>query len=292
MSRLKLNRWSLLVLLFLFGCDSRESQQQTLSPALMTYSHGGSEVAQAISVSSDVAHGSKQQPHSRMIIKTANLSIEVAEYNETFARIQTISERSGGFVVSSGVTSHDERQKAGTVSMRVPSKKFEETLSALKKLASKIENESISGNDVTEEFYDVAARLQNKEKAEKRFQEILRAAKSVKEILEVEQALTNVREEIERLTARKRFLADQVELSTISVSMHEPYPVIALGSDGFLSKVVKGFQLGVDRFGDAVSFIVAFFIMSLPFWVVAFVLLTVGLKYYRRYKSREVLAAK
>lgn len=277
--------------LLLSGCDSSGNESKT-SNAVLRYSDRGGVASESATEQSAVQAVGDVQANARMVIKTASLSIEVAEYEQAFAQIQKITGRQNGFVVSSGITSREERQKAGSISMRVPSKKFEETLVEVKKLASKVENESISGNDVTEEFYDVAARLQNKEKAEKRFQEILRAAKSVKEILEVEQALTNVREEIERLTARKRFLADQVELSTIHVSMHEPYPVIASGSDGFGAKVMRGFQTGFDRFGDAVSFIITFFITSLPFFVIALVALMIGLKYYRRYKAREVLEVK
>jgi hypothetical protein len=62
------------------------------------------------------------------------------------------------------------------------------------------------------------------------------ARKTSKDILEVEQALTNVREEIERMEGRKRFLEDQVSLSTINVNLHEPYPLMASGQYGFWPK--------------------------------------------------------
>ncbi|MGH7602135.1 MAG: DUF4349 domain-containing protein, partial [bacterium] len=138
------------------------------------------------------------QFQNRMLIKTAALNCEVASYDAALVQIQNIAAQYGGYVVASNMHVSIEDVKSGTVTLRIEAKNFDTALQALKQLAKKLDSESVQGNDVTEEFYDLTARLENKRKAEKRYQEILASAKTTKDILEVEQALTNVREEIER----------------------------------------------------------------------------------------------
>jgi hypothetical protein len=144
-----------------------------------------------------------------------------------------------------------------------------------------VESENVQGNDVTEEFYDLTARLENKKKAEKRYQEILSSARTTKDILEVEQALASVREEIERFEGRKRFLSDQVAMSTINVILHEPYPLMAAGNGGFLAKMRRGFELGIAGFADVLSACITLLIAGIPVFLLVF-LAAVGFKKYRR----------
>jgi hypothetical protein len=273
------------LILLLPGCTSDRNDQPPPAMRVMNYSEADRQETKTPAQSADKSTG-EIQPRTRMVIKTAELFLAVDKFEEAFAQAQKIASQNGGFIVASSVTTREENRKSGSITLRVPSTKFDETLDALKKLASSVENESVRGNDVTEEFYDVAARLENKQNAEKRYQEILKSAKTVKDILEVEQALTTVREEIEHLTGRKRFLADQVELSTINATMHEPYPLVASGRDSFWSKVVRGFQRGVDGFADVVSISITFVIALLPVIVVVMFMLLIGLKYYRRYRAR------
>lgn len=224
---------------------------------------------------------------TRMLIKTADLVCEVDNFDEARSRMQNLAEQNGGYIVSSQTSVSDENRKSGRVSLRIPSDKFDETLTSLKKLVKKTDSESINGNDVTEEFYDVSARLDNKRKAEQRFQEILKTAYKTTEILEVERALMNVREEIERMEGRKRFLADQVALSTINVNLYEPRPLLSGGRDSFWGKIKRGFENGFEGFGDVLSASITFVIAVLPLLPLGFLLWWGIRKLHRSIKSRK-----
>jgi hypothetical protein len=282
---------SIVLAFVLIGCSPEQTEPKQTQGAM---EHGSAlmlraEAANDQSVVPQTATSSSasSEPRARMVVKTADVFMEVVDLDETMKQVQKIAEVQNGFVVLSSFSSREQNQKAGNVSIRVPATKFDDALGKIRALASKMENENIRGNDVTEEFYDVAARLTNKEKAEKRLQEILKAAKNVREILEVEQSLTNTRQEIEQLTARKRYLSDQAALSTINVNAHEPYPIVIAGKDGFWAKIVRGFHRGVEGFGDTMSGIVSFFIAGIP----AFVVIGAGLWFgYRFLKRRNVMS--
>ena len=108
------------------------------------------------------------QARPRMIIITARLSCEVAAFNETLESIQKITAQYNGYVVTSTRNGGDRDYTYGEVILRVPSERFDETLQAIKQTVQTVESERIDGNDVSEQFYDLVARLDNKKKAERR----------------------------------------------------------------------------------------------------------------------------
>jgi len=231
------------------------------------------------------------QSRNRMVINTGTVNCEVANYEEALAQIQKIATQYGGYLVSSNTQVSTEDVKSGSVTLRIDARNFDAALQALKQLAKKVKSESVQGNDVTEEFYDLTARLENKRKAEKRYREILASAKTTKEILEVEQVLTNVREEIERMEGRKRFLEDQVSLSTINVNLHEPYPLVASGQYGFLAKMRQGVENGIAGFSEVLSAGIAFLISGVPIFILLFFLIWSIRRYRRKVKATQLAKA-
>ncbi len=296
--------FAIIVTSLLLGCGSFDSTPEASSARMMQYSEAALPLEQALTAS-DEARGAgiinvaapepaSQQtnlPAARILIKNASLSFEVASYDIVLAQIQKLAEGAGGFVTSSNAQLRDDKVKAGSVTVRVPASQFETVLAELKKFAEKVENESLSGNDITEEFYDLTARLENKKRAEARYQDILKSAKSVKDILEVEQALANVREEIERMEGRKRYLSDQAAMSTITINLHEPYPMMAQGSNSFMAQVKRGFENGVQGFAEVTSACITFVIAGLPVFVLGFVTIWLLRKFFRRSKKKQAAMA-
>lgn len=274
----------LLIVLTLLACRGEQANQSPRAARVMKYSELAPP-SESASPSSTQPASTKPQMRQRMVIKTADLTIEILKYDEAFQQVQRIADQAGGFMVASNVSTGYGGYKSGKITLRIPSNEFDESLQQIRRIAARIEAESLQGNDITEEFYDLSARLENKIKAEKRYQEILKVAKNVKEILEVERALTDVREDVERLLARKRYLADQVDLSTINLSMHEPPPLVS-GQGGFWSKVVSGFRRGIEGFGDVLAVTITFLIAAGPLLVVVILVIVLVLNYLQRRKKR------
>ena len=59
-----------------------------------------------------------------------------------------------------------EADKSGTITIKVPVANFEKAFAQLKKVASLVVRESTSGQDVTEQYVDLQARLKNKQEEE------------------------------------------------------------------------------------------------------------------------------
>jgi dihydrodipicolinate reductase len=90
-----------------------------------------------------------------------------------------------------------------------------------------LESVNVDAQDVGEEFVDVNARMDNARRLERRLIDLLAARTGkLKDVLDVEQALARVREEIERYEGRIRYLKARTAMSTLSVTVHEPRPVV------------------------------------------------------------------
>jgi exonuclease VII small subunit len=284
-----MKRLFLFFLILVAGCGSQENKQADRLVRVVKYAEAGPSDTGDLEML-QTSQKEDFQPQERMVIKTADLNCEVANYEEALAQIQTITSQYRGFIVTSRTTVHDNNVKSGNVNIRIDSSNFETALHDIKKLVKKIENESVAGNDVTEEFYDLTARLENKRRAEKRFQEILAIGKTTKGILEVEQALARVREEIERLEGRKRYLSDQVTLSTINVNLHEPFPLVATGKGGFLAKARRGFERGIAGFADVMSHIITTAIAGIPIFFLVFILFVGAKKYLKTIRVSQTVS--
>ncbi|MCX7912762.1 MAG: DUF4349 domain-containing protein [Dehalococcoidales bacterium] len=162
----------------------------------------------------------EQATVERMVIRSASLELVVEDVNNSIARITELADQYGGYVVNSNV--YQERNRLyGNISLRVDAARFYEALRALRQLAIEVKAESTSGQDVTEEYIDLDARLRNLEASESQLLELMKRAGDVEEILKVQQELTRTREEIERTKARMKYLEESSALAYISVTLEQ-----------------------------------------------------------------------
>ncbi len=158
---------------------------------------------------------------NRLMIYTATVSLKVKNVTTAINKITSLTEEFGGFIQEINI--YGTERKEGYITVRIPQTNFQEFL---KKIASigKLENKKVEGQDVTEKFIDLQARLNNSKKEEQRLLQILEKAETVDEILKVEKEIKTVRTEIDTLTGQIKFLQRRITYSTIKISLEEPAP--------------------------------------------------------------------
>jgi len=224
--------------------------------------------------------GSSTEAFTRKIIRNAEITMEVSSTTDTQHRVASIAETNGGFVVTSEAKQRenvDPAQRTLDIKLvvRVPSPQFGVTFDEIKKLAANTPQENVSGQDVTEEFIDLEARIKTQKALELQFLEIMRQAYKVADALEVQRQIADVRTDIEKLEGRKRFLENRASLSTITVNIQAPKPVIAVTGTGFGQSVREAVSDSISMASDMVLFFVRFAILMVP--ILLFVGLPLGL---------------
>ena len=220
------------------------------------------------------------EPVDRKIIRNGELSIEIDSPTEGQRKITSIAESHGGFVVTSEFRQQDNRgqtkpSETVTVVVRVPSAQFGPALEQIRAVGSRVIQEKVSGQDVTEEYIDLEARIRTKKALEAQFMEIMKQARKVSEALEVQSQIADVRTEIERLEGRRRFLENQSAMSTINITLQSPAPLVTATTSGFGNDIKQAFGDSIDVGAAIILGLIRFLIVMVPIGV--FILLPAGL---------------
>lgn len=188
-----------------------------------------------------------------MIIRTGQASVEVDSLEIAVSQVQALARRLGGYLANSQMQLGGAQYRAATLELKVPAPHWDELLAGLQPLG-KVEFVNVSAQDVGEEFTDVTARVANARKLEGRLIELLatRTGK-LSDVLEIERELARVREEIERMEGRLRYLKAHAATSTLSLTVHEKAPVIADGGSGGV--IAEAFR---DAWRNFVAFVAGF----------------------------------
>ena len=215
----------------------------------------------------------------RKILRNAEITLEVPSTIDTQHQVTAIAESKGGFVVTSESKQRenvDPAQRTLDIKLvvRVPSPQFGAAFDEIKKLAENLPQESVLGQDVTEDFIDLEARIKTQKALEIQFLGIMRRASEVEDALEVQRQIADVRTEIEKLEGRKRFLENRASLSTIVVNLQAPKPALAVTGTGFGHNLREAVSDSVGIASDMVLFFVRFAILMIPLLI--FVVLPAG----------------
>ena len=184
-------------------------------------------------------------PTNRLIVRTGQASIEVDSLEPAMAELRRIARRAGGFVADASVQSGRDQLRQATLELKVPSPRFDDLTEGLQPIG-RLEFVNVGAEDVSEEFVDLSARVANGRRMEDRLVELLRTRTGkLQDVLSVERELARVREEIERMEGRLRYLKTSAQLSTLSVSLHEPVPIVASHGPG---PIVEAFRAAWRNF--------------------------------------------
>ena len=156
-------------------------------------------------------------PTISRIIRTAEISIIITpdSFDERFADLVDIAEINRGFVEGSR-----SRERAGTLTLRVPSARFDETLREIRDLGA-VAVESLRGRDVTAEYVDLRARLRIEKSRRGVLLRLMDRAISIEQTIRVRNALDETQLRIEQIQGQLRLLDDRTSFATITVDLRE-----------------------------------------------------------------------
>lgn len=176
-------------------------------------------------------------PQVPMMVKIGNVRIEVekGQFEKKFEEAQSVAKEFEGYVTESSTTRKKGELSSGTVTIRIPSDKFDQALKRVKEIG-KVQSAEVKSEDVGEEYVDLESRLKNYKAQEDALILLMAKAESVEDTLAVQQQLVNVQEQIELITGRLNYLTNRVDHSTITVTILEPGAVVPSSDDwGFVT---------------------------------------------------------
>ncbi|GAB4248414.1 MAG: hypothetical protein Tsb0034_27790 [Ekhidna sp.] len=220
----------------------------------------------------------------KKVIKTGSLSYSVEDIRNEYARISKLLEQYEAYIASENESKGYDRINYN-ISIKVPPQHFDTFIAEISK-DRKIENRWVNTDDVTDQYYDLRSRIDNKRKLEERYQEILKKADNVRDILEVERNLNQVRGEIESLQGQFKLLSHKIAYSTLDLSYYEliPYELNNEQRPGFWTRLVNAFSGGWNGF---LSFLVVL-VRLWPFGIITYLVVLLVKKLRKRQKKGDL----
>lgn len=189
------------------------------------------------------------QDISQKLVRSGGINFQSEDIEKDYAKIKSML---GGFnaYLENENQNNDNYRKSYNLNIRVPSERYDSLLNSISGIAFKVESKYSNVDDVTERYYDLQNRIQNKKELEIRYREILSKANQVKDILEIERNLNEVRTDIEMMEGQFNFLSKQIQFSSLQVQFYEelPYELNSPKKKGFWVRVFNALDNGWQVF--------------------------------------------
>lgn len=212
-----------------------------------------------------------EEPNRKMITNS-HLSLQVLKVREALDKIKQRTVSLGGYVVDTSVNT-PEFGESGTITVRVPTEKLDETLTFFRGLAVKVVSENISGTDITDSYIDIEERLERLNSTKAKFEQILDNATTVEEILKVQREILMLQDQIDSYTGQLKYFdgASSTTLITIYLSTDElglPYaPAQAWRPQVIFKQAYRSLLMHFIQLGNAAIWLLVYS----PVLILAFV---------------------
>jgi Domain of unknown function (DUF4349) len=206
------------------------------------------------------------------IIRDGSMAIQLEKdgFSAGFAAVTRIAQNNGGFVLSSQIRG----QRRGTLVLRIPAKRFDDAMLALRDVGV-VQAQSISGRDVTAQYIDLNARLQNTIGQRTVLRNLMGQATTIRETITVQNRLSQVELQIEQIQGQLNFIQDQVAEATVHVELHEEDAAQVLTSavenpslGSAWDRSIQGFLNVVSAVVIGLGYLIPIAVLGLGIWLV------------------------
>lgn len=223
-------------------------------------------------------------PDQALIVYTGTLELAVDDLRGAVDQADAVVAGLGGHVASSDTTETGNQQRA-SVTYRIPAENWDAALAGLRAVGAKVLNESIKSEDVTGQVVDLNARIANAQASEAALQGIMDRATSINDVLDVQRELTQVRGDIESMTAQRDSLANRAALATLTVAFETAVTETkAATGDWDLGSQVDDAVASLVRIGQALASIAIWIaIVVVPVLVPVLIVVFIAIRLRRRW---------
>lgn len=291
-----------LILIFsiiMVGCTYKTSENLSSASQALEMAQSDSSVSTEMydmdsgATEESSVNGEKLLEPERKIIKSSQLSLETAKFNDVINSLEDMVKSYGGYIASSsidaeGINNNYQCLRFASYKINVPSDKLDDFLDESSKLAT-VRNKSTSAEDITAQYYDNESRLKSLQIQEERYLEILKTATEVKDIIEIENALTDVRYEIENLTTCLNKISNLVDMATVNINIQEvSQETVAQSVPKTLGeKISSSFVNSLKKIKEFSINTVIFIIAAIPYLIIISILLVLSLGIYKAIKNKK-----
>ena len=154
----------------------------------------------------------------RLVIRNADISLQVKNVRQVADEILNQVKSAGGYMVNSSLSAPEDVPNAN-ITVRIPASKLDTTLNFLRGLSIKVVWENVYGEDVTDQYEDINAKLATLNKTKARIEALFDQAVEVSDLLRIQQEIINIESQIDSQKGRQNYLEKNAQLARISINL-------------------------------------------------------------------------
>jgi hypothetical protein len=209
---------------------------------------------------------------SRKIIYDAQVDLVVDSVDPVAKKVGAFVQEARGYIAEQNVTGSPGSLRSMRWRIRVPVEQFDSFVESIVSLGE-LERNNRTSQDVSEQYYDIEARIKNKKVEEQTLNKILQERSGkLEDVLKIEIELSRVRGEIEQLEGKIRVLENLSSLATLTLNIRErdkyapPPPKVA----DFSTQIARTWESSMKSLVDLGKAIVLWTVswsIWIPFWL-------------------------
>ncbi len=217
------------------------------------------------------------------IIRTARLTIQTTEFDQSVSALAELTERQGGYYetaqVDAGSYYNQYAHRSAYFVVRIPKENFVSFRNAVSSVGHLLSISEDTQN-VGEEYYDTEARLETLETKRERLLVLLDKAELMEDIISLENALADVQYQIDRHTSTLRKYDSLIDYSTFTINLEEVVKIVEDPSaqDSFGTKLLASLKRGLSDFADSMESFAYWFARNVITLVILAVIIVVAVK--------------
>lgn len=209
---------------------------------------------------------SSNLPENRKLIQTVRMSAETSDLNATLAQLDSRIAELGGYIESSNIQNSNVNRRA-TLTVRIPAKGLNDFVEKISDISNVVSSQK-TVEDVTLNYVANESRMKALQAEEARLLELIAQAKDLNELLIIEDRLADVRTELEKVTSMLKVMDNQVDYSTVHLSISEVKEFTeVIEPESIWQRIGNGFMESLENIGIFLENLFVFLIAALPYLV-------------------------
>ncbi len=237
------------------------------------------------------------QTQERKLIKTVDLYVETEAYDALLVNLEKQVTELGGYIeyqyqYNGSNYSGYEEVRSSNMTIRIPVIRLDEFVGKVEE-QSNVTNKEERVEDVTLRYVDLESHKTALTTEQERLLELLEKAETVEDIISIEQRLSDVRYELESMESQLRTLDNQIDYSTINLSIQEVQRITPTAKPTLLGRMENGLWKSIYQIGDDIEDGIVWFVINIPYfliWIVVIVVIIIVFRVIRKRGKRKITA--
>ena len=228
-------------------------------------------------------------PTGRKLIRDADLNMQTKAFDAFLDDVRKKTAAAQGYTESASVSENYDGTRRGLLVLRIPADKLDTFLDGME-AAGTVTSRDEHLRDVTQEYVDTESRIRALETEQKTLLELMEKAGELSDVLEIQRRLSEVRASLESLKGQMQVLTNQIDYSSVTISVDEVKHFTPVEKKGFGEQLRANLSENLYTIGQGASDFALWFLSSLPYFILialAAALIVVLIVLIRRRKRRK-----